>query len=250
MALLLLFSTLMEGPSLVIAREEMSPAMGELVLKVQGNSHLPIDKLEGQTLVDIGTWGKHLLLFFTEFTVKIHFLMWGSYRVNDPKEERKPRLALILKSIKIYFYSCSIQFLEQDLEDLYDWSADIMSPAWNEKKALKKIKLKPNEMISDILLDQSIFSGVGNIIKNEVLFICRLQPERKVQTLSLAKLRFLIRETHKYAWNFYYWKKAYELKKHWQIMRKKNCPICQNKVTRKLTGKRERLSHFCKVCQS
>jgi formamidopyrimidine-DNA glycosylase len=33
----------------------------------------------------------------------------------------------------------------------------------------------PDELIWDALLDQNVFAGVGNIIKNEVLFRLRVQ---------------------------------------------------------------------------
>jgi endonuclease VIII len=94
-------------------------------------------------------------------------------------------------------------------------------------------------------MDQKIFSGVGNIIKNEVLFILLIHPERKIKNLSRVKVKNLVREAHEYSWKFYEWKKNYELKKHWQIMRKSICPRCGGPVTRKETGKRKRLSHFC-----
>src|SRR5690349_24768961 len=123
----------MEGPSLVIANEEMSPAIGKRVISVSGNSRRDIASLKGQKLKDIGSWGKHFLLFFEDCTLKIHFLLWGSYRVNEPRENRSPRMVLKFRGITVYFYACSIQFLEENVEDIYDWSADVMSPSWDEK---------------------------------------------------------------------------------------------------------------------
>lgn len=238
----------MEGPSLVIARDEMSPAIRQKVLHVHGNSRLPIQSLKGQTLQEIGTWGKHLLLFFSDCTVKIHFLLWGSYRVDDPKPQ-KPRLELDFKNLKIYCYSCSVQFLEKDADEIYDWSADVMSPAWDPNKALAKLQKMPKEMVCDVLMDQSIFSGVGNIIKNETLFLRHLHPEHKVGDLSPKQQKALIDEADDYTWKFYYWKKKFELKKHWLIMRKKTCPQCGGPVRHQATGHRHRLSHFCPHCQ-
>lgn len=240
-----------EGPSLYIAREEMQEAIGKKVLTVEGNSRMPIQELKGQVLKDIGMWGKHLLLFFPKQVVKIHFMLWGSYSVNTPKENRAIRLALKFSNITIYFYACSIKFLaEEHIEELYDWSVDVMSFSWDPQSAFKKIKMQPNEMVCDVLMDQNIFSGVGNIIKNEVLFNLRMLPQRKVSSLSDQMINILIAETHQYTWQFYEWKKNYELKKHWQIMRKKICPLCFGLVTREETGKRKRLSHYCKHCQS
>jgi endonuclease-8 len=238
-----------EGPSMLIASEEMSAAAGKKVLKVSGNSREPIARLKGQTLKEIGTWGKHLLLFFTNDVIKIHFLMFGSYAINTPKEGRDPRLMLGLSGIKIYFYSCALRFLEENVEDTYDWSGDILSPSWDEQKAFEKIKKQPREMVCDVLMDQDIFGGVGNIIKNEVQFNMRLRPQVKVGKLSQARQLSLIREAHDYAWKFYVWKKNFELKKHWQVMRRKFCAVCGGPVTKEVTGRRKRISHYCKRCQ-
>jgi endonuclease VIII len=233
-----------EGPSMLIANEEMSKAIGQKVVKVLGNSQVPIQKLKGQTLKDIGTWGKHLLFFFNKDTLKIHFLLFGSYSINTPKDKRQSRLELHFKSIKIYFYACSVQFLKGHVEEIYDWTKDILSLSWDSEKALKKMQAKPNTMVCDILMDQDIFAGVGNIIKNEVLFNLNLRPERKISSLTTKQQKNLIEEAHSY-----YWKKNYELKKHWNVMRKKYCEVCGGPVTKEVTGKFKRLSHYCKTCQ-
>ena len=52
------------------------------------------------------------------------------------------------------------------------------------RKPAKEEKLKdiPEELVCDALLNQNIFAGVGNILKNEVLFpYLRLRPETKIQ---------------------------------------------------------------------
>jgi endonuclease-8 len=50
-------------------------------------------------------------------------------------------------------------------------------------KARKKLKAIPKTMICDALLDQQIFSGVGNIIKNEVLYRVKLHPENNISDI-------------------------------------------------------------------
>ncbi|HRO68823.1 MAG TPA: hypothetical protein PK951_00545 [Chitinophagaceae bacterium] len=42
-------------------------------------------------------------------------------------------------------------------------------------------------MVCDALLDQEIFSGVGNIIKNEVLYRIRVHPESLIGDIPLKK---------------------------------------------------------------
>ena len=162
---------IVEGPSLVIATLEMRHLRGEPLTHVSGTSKtIPIKKLERAQLLEIKSWGKHLLLIFNSMIIRIHFLMFGSYRINDPKEDREPRLHLQFKKDAIDFYSCSIRELSQEDLDAYDWESDVMSDEWNAEKALAKVEKCKNEEVADVLMDQKIFAGVGNIIKNEILF--------------------------------------------------------------------------------
>lgn len=75
------------------------------------------------------SWGKHFLLQFSGFALRIHFLLFGSYRINEGKDT-PPRLSLgFSRGEELNFYACSVRFLEGDLDDHYDWSADVMSDA-------------------------------------------------------------------------------------------------------------------------
>ena len=59
------------------------------------------------------------------------------------------------------------------------------------------------------------FAGVGNIIKNEVLYRIRVHPESLVNKLPAAKLKEMISESRIYSFQFLEWKRNNELKKHW-----------------------------------
>ena len=75
----------------------------------------------------------------------------------------------------------------------------------------------PTRWSADALLDQHIFSGVGNIIKNEVLHRIRVHPESTVGALPSRKLGEMIKQARDYSFDFLEWKKAYVLRKHWQV---------------------------------
>jgi endonuclease-8 len=239
----------MEGPSLVILKEELAPFRGKKVRAVAGNTSVEKEKLTDKQLIRILSWGKLLLLQFNEFHVRIHFLMYGSYRINERKEDKPVRLSIIFDEGEINFYNCSVRIEDGNAGELYDWSADTMSPDWDEKKALKKIKAKPNKQICDVLMDQEIFAGVGNIIKNEVLYLEKLDPRTPVQALNPAKLKSLVKTSRDYCFKFYEWKKVYQLKKHWKIFRKRKCPACGTAVDKGKTGTLQRWSFSCPQCQ-
>ena len=92
----------------------------------------------------------------------------------------------------------------------------------------------------DALLDQQIFSGVGNIIKKEVLFRIRVHPGSTVGALPLRKRKELVEEAVQYSFDFLRWKKAFELKKHWLIHTKKICPRCHIPAIKEYMGKTNR----------
>ena len=140
--------------------------------------------------------------------------------------------------------------LEDDPENIYDWTSDVMNEDWNPVAARKKLKAQPQMMVCDALLDQSIFSGVGNIIKNEVLYRIKLHPESQVGALNPRKLTELITEARNYSFDFYDWKREGTLRQHWLAHTKKTCTRCNLPFVKKHTGLNPRRSFFCTNCQN
>jgi endonuclease-8 len=238
-----------EGPSIVLLKEEAQQFSGQTVIAVSGNSKIDQARLLHQKVISFQSWGKHFLICFKGFTLRIHFLMWGSSSINEKKENRSVRLNLTFKNGEINFYACSIKYLENEPDKIYDWSADVMNPLWMPKKAKEKMRRKPNKLICDVLLEQEIFSGVGNIIKNEVLYRVRIHPESKVGKLSDYKINQIVKEARVYSFEFLEWKRIFELKKHYLVYTKSICPRCNLKIIRKNTGEKNRRSFFCVNCQ-
>ena len=238
----------MEGPSLVLLKEEVNQFTGKLILKTEGNSKIDQARLLNQEVTAFKSWGKHFLIRLPACSLKIHFLMFGSYRVNERKDAT-PRLTLTFENGELNLYSCSVKIIEEDLDTVYDWSADVMADEWDAAKALRKLKKQPETELGDALLDQDIFAGVGNIIKNEVLFRVQLHPESKLGCVKPKQLKLLVDAAREYSFDFYNWKKIYQLKKHWLVYNKRGCPRCKIPLIKKHTGNSNRRSFFCPNCQ-
>ena len=175
-------------------------------------------------------------------------MLFGSYRINE-KKESKARLSIQFKKGEINFYACSVQFVEDDLDVVYDWTSDVMNDNWDATAAEQKLATQPSMLVCDALLDQHIFSGVGNIIKNEVLFRIRVHPESEIGALPKQQLEELIAQARNYSFDFLEWKKNYVLKKHWLAHTKTICPRCNIPFVKKYAGKTKRRSFFCTNCQ-
>jgi endonuclease-8 len=238
-----------EGPSIVILRElvELLHLEGKPIIAVEGNTKIDKERMLRQKVLGFKSWGKHFLICFEDFALRVHFMMFGSYRINERKES-PVRLSLSFEDAELNFYTCSLKYVEGDLNSNYDWSSDVMAAEWDHKKAVQKIKEKADELICDVLLDQQIFAGVGNIIKNEVLYRTRLHPLNKIADIPLAKLKLLVVEARQYSFDFLNWKKAYVLKKHWLVHTKKFCPL-EHPLEKAYLGRTKRRTFFCKVCQ-
>lgn len=239
-----------EGPSLYILREETAPFVGRTITAAEGNTRaLEPARLVGQPIVSLRTWGKHFIIELPGMALRIHFMLFGSYRINERKE-RPPRLALAFDDgDELNFYGCSVKEIDVDVDAAYDWRADVMSDQWNAAKARKALRAEPDRLVCDVLLDQTLFSGVGNIIKNEVLFRIRVHPLSTVGALPAAKLRALVEQARAYSFDFLEWKKQYVLKQHWLAHAKTTCPRCNIRYSKAHLGRSNRRSFFCERCQ-
>lgn len=237
-----------EGPSIIILKEELKHFKRKKVTAASGTAAIDFDQLQGKIITDIKTWGKHLLICFKDVSIRIHLLMFGTYLVNDTKK-LKPKLHLEFGKEEVNFYTCSVKQIEEDLDDVYDWAADVMNKHWDPAQAKRKLKEKKGLMVCDALLDQTIFSGVGNIIKNEVLYRIRIHPESTSDALPAGKLNALVKEAVVYSFQFLEWKKATTLNAHWLAHTKKICTRCNLPFTKKYAGKTKRRTFFCTNCQ-
>src|SRR2546429_272481 len=111
-----------EGPSIILLKEAVAQFTGKKVLAVEGNTKtIDKDRLLNQKVIAFKSWGKHFLICFKNFTVKVHFLMFGSYLVKNeilyrqrvhPESIVKKipirKIRSLIKDTRVY----SFQFLE------------------------------------------------------------------------------------------------------------------------------------------
>lgn len=238
-----------EGPSILIARELAAGFAGKTIVRAEGNTSQDKARLVGQRVVAIRSWGKHFLVEMPGFALRIHFLLFGTYRINE-RSGAPPRLSLgFAAGEELNFYACSVRFIEGNLDEAYDWAADVLSDKWDPARARARLRSMPHTLVCDALLDQDVFAGVGNIIKNEVLFRIRVHPLSTVGGLPAPKLRALVEQARVYSFEFLAWKKAFVLKQHWLAHTKTICPRCDIPFVKASLGKTKRRSFSCERCQ-
>jgi len=247
-----------EGPSIHLAAEQLRPFVGRRVRSVDGNSRIGIDRFHRKTIRDIFAWGKHLVFQFDEFALRVHFMLWGTFAASingrsvtgDYRRSGPPRLVFTCANGEITIWSASLKFIESpDARETYDFTSDVLSDRWDPGAALKKVREYPRAEIADVLLDQAIFAGVGNIIKNEVLFRTRTNPMTRVDRLSTRRLKAIVEDARTFSFRFLELRRQFALRKNLEIYGRSECPSCGGRVSRRVHGVRSRRSFFCGVCQ-
>ena len=248
----------MEGPSIYLAAEQLQPFAGRRVKHVSGNSRIGISRLQGLVVREIFGWGKHLVFQFERFALRVHFMLWGTFAATvegesvtgDYRRSGPPRLDLIFANGQITIWAASVKFLEErHARDMYDFTANVMSDEWNPRAALRKVRAFPDSEIADVLLDQDIFAGVGNIIKNEVLFRTRTSPFMPIRRIPARKLRKIAAEARVFSFRFLELRRTFSLRKNLEVYGRSICLRCGGPIRRKTHGQRARRSFFCPRCQ-
>lgn len=234
----------------MLLKEQAQKFAGKRIDAAEGAARADFDRIAGQKLTELRSWGKHLLMVLEDCTIRIHYLMFGSYYIDSSHPDKLPKLSLYFSNGQWHNYNCAVRILDTvHLNNLYDWSVDVMQEEWNPQKAEAKVMAVPDRQVDDLLLDQTVFSGVGNIIKNEVLYRIGVHPESIGAHLPEEKRKALVTEARHYSFQFLDWKREGTLRQHWLAHTRKICTRCNLPLTKQHTGVTPRRSFFCTNCQ-
>lgn len=95
---------------------------------------------------------------------------------------------------------CSKKDLKKKLKSL---GPDMLSENVSYHAFVETIGSKPGKTLAEVLMDQSVISGVGNYLKSDSLWLARLSPHRSVDSLTASEAKNLfdsIRSTIKAAY--------------------------------------------------
>ncbi len=177
-----------------------------LAARAQGPGAVPqVQRLIGQRIDAVESQGKNLLIRFDGgLELRTHLRMNGSWHRYRPGERwRRPpaRARLVLEvpgSVAVCFDAPVVELFEQRAEHLHP-SLSRLGPdllAEDFDAAIARDRLRAPERasveIAVALLDQRALAGIGNVYKNEVLWIERVSPFSPVRDLDDTTLDRLI----------------------------------------------------------
>ncbi|MEO5891754.1 MAG: DNA-formamidopyrimidine glycosylase family protein [Ferruginibacter sp.] len=191
-----------EGPSILHLKDQLKIFKGKIVKQAGGYGDMPTAWIKGKKLQDIKTWGKHLLLVFTNGTVRVHLGLFGDVLIDERKKVNRS-FFLEFASGEINGYVVKAAKLKKPVNEIYDWRTDILSPQFDKAYVKTLLKKKAGKSIDDVLMDQDVFTGVGNKIRNEALYRAGIHPLSIIGKIPARKITKLLNEVVKYADIFY-----------------------------------------------
>ena len=204
-----------EGPEVRRFADALNQALGGkpiVSLKARTNTGSSWEKEHPGVLVNkriqrVLSHGKHPVgLIEGDYYFHSHLMMWGSWAVldNPPQEiDRRDRSRILVPDACAILYSAPIFNLGagnpfEIVENLRTLGTDIL-PYPQEKPFDVPVFLQnlltpaqSQRTIGAALLDRQMVAGIGNYLRSEILFDCRLNPWRKIADLTAEELERLI----------------------------------------------------------
>jgi endonuclease-8 len=159
--------------------------------------------LAGRTVDGCRSLGKHLLIEFSGgLLLRTHMRMSGSWHLYRPGErwQRPSRAARIRIDtdawVAVGFDVPVAEFVwEADLprhRPLTTLGPDLADPAFDRAEVVKRIQASGGRAIGDVILDQRVVAGLGNVLRSETLFVAGVHPDAPAGHLEAGTIARLI----------------------------------------------------------
>ena len=198
-----------EGDSLRRLATRLSPLVGATLERVTTQG-LP-RALAGRTVTSVDAHGKHLLIDLDDGTqIRTHLGMNG--RVRDYERARGEEIVtgtspgraslVIVTADRVYLWltarTVEIAPRRAPMRGMAvaALGPDVLAGDFDSRQAASRAALHGDRAIGDVLLDQRVVAGIGNIWKCESLFAAGIDPRTPARALSEDKLAQLYAAAH------------------------------------------------------
>jgi endonuclease-8 len=163
----------------------------------------------GRRIESVTAAGKHVLMRLSgDLMLRTHMRMNGSWHVYRPGERwRRPRRDMrILVATDAYeavgFNVPVAEFLDGRAEarqdDLRKMGPDLLAETFDVDEALRRVREHDADAIADVLLNQRVVAGIGNVYKSEMLFLSGIDPFAPAKSVGDDDVRRILATARKY----------------------------------------------------
>lgn len=191
-----------EGHTLRRLADDLDAAFAGSLVRVgspQGRFEADAAILDGTRLLGADSVGKHLFVEFDhDHLVHVHLGLIGGFEVHTAVEEiplpvGQVRLRIVRADLSAYgdlrgATQCELIGPARRDEIVAKLGPDPLRADADPDRAWRRIKAS-HRSIGDLLMDQAVLAGVGNVYRAEVLFRHRIHPLRPGNTLRVSQWR-------------------------------------------------------------
>lgn len=177
-----------EGDTIATLAAAMRPwLVGARITGVDCRWPRVVEGLTGTTVLAVETVGKHLMLCFDDGTrLRVHLKMTGSWHRYDPDEpwqRSRADLAVALSTAEhqvVCFKAPEVERIDARALPthpvLSSLGPDLARPPVDLGRVVARARERGHERLGDLLLDQRVACGLGNVYKSELGFLFGLHP--------------------------------------------------------------------------
>ena len=231
--------------------------------------------ITGRIVERVEAAGKHVLMRVSGgLVLRTHMRMNGSWHVYRTGERwqrprRDMRIVIATDAYEAVAFSVPVaEWLDERGEarqrDLRAMGPDLLGGAFDEDEALRRLRERDDADIADVLLDQRVAAGIGNVYKSEVLFICRVDPFVPAREVNDEAVRDILRTARRLLQanvttlggittyvGFRRGKGRDESERRYVYGRaRRPCRRCGTPIRVRAQGPYARLTYWCPRCQS
>ena len=250
----------------VLGRELTGRPLDRVELHDRGE----IPELAGRAVDGVEARGKHMLVHLAGgWSLRVHLGMHGRWTRRHVREPR-PRDPTVILVAGDSAWICDRAYRAETLRTaalrthprLARLGPDLLADPPDIDAAVRRAAHPAwaGREIGDLLLDQRVAAGIGNVYKSEVLFECRVHPRTPVGDLGPETLRALYdKAAHLMRLNLLTRRRTAvplhrrptpSAQRLWVYGRAgKPCLDCRTPIQRFLQGDMARSTYFCPSCQ-
>jgi endonuclease-8 len=157
-----------------------------------------LSRLTGATVTAVEPTGKHLAIRFDNgYALHSHMRMRGVWHVYKPGERwHRPAFRMEARleteeAVAVCFDAPIVELVRNVNERVGHLGPDILKDGWDSDEVIKRARQLNQLPIGDLVLDQRVTAGIGNVYRCEALWQERLSPFRNVSELTDEQLKNL-----------------------------------------------------------
>jgi endonuclease-8 len=204
-----------EGDTIFRSARALQQALGGHSITLFETALAPLARVHDQTPVTgrtverVESRGKWLLIHFTgDLILATHMLMSGSwhiYRVGERWKRGRNHMRVVLGTSEFVAVGFNVPvarfYTARTLERFAGVSGlgpDVLGTEFAKDEVAARLLQHGDEEIGNVLLNQRVLAGVGNVFKSEICFGCGVHPFRKTATLSKLEVQCLLDTARRY----------------------------------------------------